>query len=352
MKKQQKARAHLARAQELIGQGTLAFGGMKSRWEAEDLTRVTLMDPGIDGINPEPCVFEDHKGLRLAIHLPALNENQMAAITAEVQILQRLSKTSRNIMQIDKFTILDERIDASLVLAYENADLPLYDYCHNDTYPFSSDSTTRMYISHEIANGLAELHAKSWIHGNLAVRNVSVTNPDSKFPIIKLFNVSLPVCKNLIFHEGHSLPTHENYYLEHAPERITEDDYTSNAEADIYRLGMVMYYICHKTRPWSNVQHLTTIIESITSGERPPINLDYNQISTHKQALSTLEQVIKDCWHQDPARRPTVQAIVEKLGNYAKHVPSLLEREIYGRPQRHMPSIKKRMTGPYVRQKG
>ncbi|CAB4421509.1 unnamed protein product [Rhizophagus irregularis] len=89
-----------------------------------------------------------------------------------------------------------------------------------------------------------------------------------------------------------------------APEIFQGHEYTE--ASDIYSFGMIMWELMTGRRPfWDEIHDLELIIK-ICDGLRPPIVTN---------APKGYIELMKECWHSDPNKRPTVEAIYTIVDN-------------------------------------
>jgi hypothetical protein len=69
--------------------------------------------------------------------------------------------------------------------------------------------------------------------------------------------------------------------------------------------SVVLWEIATRRRPWKDTKR-SEIIERVKKGERPPI-LDSDKWS------KAFRELVEDCWHQDPKKRPSFRAIHKRL---------------------------------------
>ncbi|RGB25143.1 kinase-like domain-containing protein [Rhizophagus diaphanus] len=74
----------------------------------------------------------------------------------------------------------------------------------------------------------------------------------------------------------------------------------SQAEADIYSFGMIMWGLTSGCKPFHNVKHDHNLIYKILDGERPKITEDTPECYAN---------LMKSCWDPNPKKRPTIKEI-------------------------------------------
>jgi serine/threonine protein kinase len=101
-----------------------------------------------------------------------------------------------------------------------------------------------------------------------------------------------------------STDNEENYgiipYM--APEILQGQKYTK--ASDIYSFGMIMWEFMTGRRPFWDRNHDIELIIDICDGLRPPIVTN---------APEGYIELMKECWHSDPDKRPTADDIHEKV---------------------------------------
>ncbi|PKB99390.1 kinase-like protein [Rhizophagus irregularis] len=87
-----------------------------------------------------------------------------------------------------------------------------------------------------------------------------------------------------------------------APEIFKGKKYTK--ESDIYSFGMIMWEFMTSRRPFWNRSHDAELIIEICDGLRPPIVTN---------APEGYIELMKECWHSDPNKRPIAADIYDRV---------------------------------------
>mmetsp|Transcript_42128 Transcript_42128/g.51145 ORF Transcript_42128/g.51145 Transcript_42128/m.51145 type:complete len:317 (-) Transcript_42128:481-1431(-) len=91
-----------------------------------------------------------------------------------------------------------------------------------------------------------------------------------------------------------------------APELLTQSAF--NEKVDVYAFGIMLNELIEKVRPWAELEgspdFFFALKEKVLAGERPAI-----PVSTPRK----LQVLIKDCWHQESALRPSFADIQRRL---------------------------------------
>ncbi|KAL3873889.1 hypothetical protein ACJMK2_036968 [Sinanodonta woodiana] len=152
-----------------------------------------------------------------------------------------------------------------------------------------SARATFVHISYGISNGLAYIHSKGFVHGQLQLSAILLCGPHM---VPKLCDVNvLPYYKDR---------KHEKCIYHTAPEVIKDGTY--GQKADVYSYGILLWelwYGRHTTRS----KDLSEL--SVCSGERPT----FENIRPPK----LVENLIAMCWNGDQDRRPTAKEVYKCL---------------------------------------
>lgn len=93
-----------------------------------------------------------------------------------------------------------------------------------------------------------------------------------------------------------------------SPELIKHENYSFSS--DIYSLAILLWELWygHHAYTESDYTELTTfkLLQAVSTGYRPKLTWKYSPIKE-------LQEVITDCWHDVPSRRPSAQEVGNKL---------------------------------------
>ncbi|CAI2186756.1 5690_t:CDS:2, partial [Funneliformis geosporum] len=81
--------------------------------------------------------------------------------------------------------------------------------------------------------------------------------------------------------------------------------------SDIYSFGIIMWTLSAGIRPWCNRPHDLELATLICLGNRPEI---------FEGTPNVYSQLMKQCWHPDPLKRPTASHLYELLGNWVSAI--------------------------------
>jgi hypothetical protein len=97
-----------------------------------------------------------------------------------------------------------------------------------------------------------------------------------------------------------------------APEHISELS-SYNEACDIYSLGMVLFELCTRLRPWEDLDSMAQIVAQVMGGQRP-------EVPESIAVPEDLRQLMGQCWTQDPLDRPTARQVCAKLRSSGQRI--------------------------------
>jgi serine/threonine protein kinase len=145
----------------------------------------------------------------------------------------------------------------------------------------------KIYILHNISNGLHQIHRQGLIHRNLHSGNILRLKYETSITDIGLCKPA-DALENKVYGV---LP-----YM--APEILRGQNYTK--ASDIYSFGIIMYEVISGLLPYHNVSHNKNLAIKVCQGFRPRFNIKVPQLILH---------LIKQCLDANPLIRPTADTI-------------------------------------------
>ena len=103
----------------------------------------------------------------------------------------------------------------------------------------------------------------------------------------------------------------------HAPEVINSKTY--DTRSDVYAYGIILWELAARTNPFAEILWMTQIEDSVKSGIRPTLDLDWPK---------PYIDLMTECWAQDPRLRPSFKGILIRIRNF-------VDRQLNERQQSH-----------------
>ncbi|KAF9203807.1 hypothetical protein BGZ49_006027 [Haplosporangium sp. Z 27] len=271
----------------------------------EEFTRLVLNTyvPGCFGKVHAGRWKEYDVGLRQPI-------GDIAAVEREVTLLYKLRHCPQ-ILHLHGYT-LDLNTSVPYLVLQHNEHGSLHSYLTN--FHLHLTWTDRYNLALDISLGLRYLHIKGCKHRHLHSASVLIDTNGSA--VLSDFGSSKD--SEVISSREH---TTRMAYL--APERLSRNNTRYSTECDIYSLGMVLWEISSGRPPFDdiltpqNIQNgaLTSLAQNIVAGrrERPVVDVD-----------PIYEDIYTRCWHPDPLERPSVEWVIQRLGELLRPQTSSL----------------------------
>ena len=158
------------------------------------------------------------------------------------------------------------------------------------------DFAKKLQIMLESAAGMQYLHDSNPVilHRDLKSDNLLVTNDWS----IKVADFGLSR-----FRSDQKVMTQVGTPMWMAPEVIMGEKYTE--KADVYSFGIIIWEILTRLEPYEDKEAMQIVVEVVNNQLRPTMPPGYDDCP--------LLPLMRDCWAQDPQKRPTFKIVGERL---------------------------------------
>ncbi|KZT35160.1 kinase-like protein, partial [Sistotremastrum suecicum HHB10207 ss-3] len=203
-------------------------------------------------------------------------------------------------------------------------------------YVNKNPEVDRIALMIDIADGIAYLHAKGIVHGDLKGSNVFITN--GRRAVLADFGMSRLEEIDAVFTSS-SIHSSTSYNLRGtvrymAPELLVDETTRHTQAADMWAFGCVVLEIICGTLPYAQWNKDPQIIHRIGTGEFPQHAadlllggpLDYKECITRLDSFNTGQIRFKehlkfwivccDCWSPNPRQRPSALSMASILKTY------------------------------------
>ncbi|XP_076888186.1 serine/threonine-protein kinase 12-like [Bidens hawaiensis] len=164
---------------------------------------------------------------------------------------------------------------------------------------------TALKFAMDIARGMNYLHEnkpEQIIHRDLEPSNI--LRADSGHLKVADFGISelLKVTKKV--KQEKLMSYHDTTWRYVAPEVFRNEDY--DTKVDVFSFALILQEMIEGEQPFFN-KNEDDVPKAYVSKERPPFN------APSKSYAHGLRELIEECWHEDPAKRPTFRKIISRL---------------------------------------
>jgi len=192
-----------------------------------------------------------------------------------------------------------------------------------------------------LARGLAYLHSKEIVHGDVKSQNVLLeTNLNPllcDFGMTKLLDGDYSASSSALLNGSGSLR-----WL--APELMTGSGQLKRKESDLYAFSMTITEILTGQTPFPGLNYFY-LANQVISGTRP----QSQPREREGQDFDMLWKVAETCWDSDPTKRPSANAVVATLTGKEAEAAIPQSPEVTGPPlQRSIPWISSCVRAPFT----
>ncbi|KAH3745216.1 proto-oncogene serine/threonine-protein kinase mos [Pelomyxa schiedti] len=167
-----------------------------------------------------------------------------------------------------------------------------------------------LWLLMEAACGIRQLHNLGIIHCDLKPGNIlvtkDITSKIADMGLSKILIKALDICVPIDHFEGTA-----NYTAPELSLPLFSGLYQgATRAADIFSFGMIIYEVISRCIPFNEL-NTDQIHAEIAHGNRPDLQCLRKKT---KQPLPRLLDLIERCWNQDPGERPSIDYIIDQLG--------------------------------------
>ncbi|KAH0582271.1 hypothetical protein H2248_011911 [Termitomyces sp. 'cryptogamus'] len=185
-----------------------------------------------------------------------------------------------------------------------------------DILSFLNDNpnVNRRLLVSDVASGVAFLHSREIVHGDLKAANILVN--ELQRATITDFGLSA-VCDPSILHwASHSTAASKGGSVRwQAPELFDDvsDELVHNSKAsDVYAFSCVAYEIFTEKLPFFELGKLeATVLHHVKTGGRPSCPTDLSPAWLPLRLTRSLWTLMQSCWHTNPEKRPSIDTVVD-----------------------------------------
>ena len=173
------------------------------------------------------------------------------------------------------------------------------------------DSKRRIKFARHIASGLKYAHRKNVVHLDLKPANILVTLATDECKI-----GDFGCCKELDENTQPTTPTKSNLtgtYSYRAPELLRDE--TATIKADIYSLGICLWQMVARRRPYGNENHQVIIFNVVAYNLRPTIQTHFDNVEARYTEVMTM------CWDNCADKRPLASEVYEYFKDLSTSKP-------------------------------
>ncbi|XP_077988443.1 leucine-rich repeat serine/threonine-protein kinase 1-like [Glandiceps talaboti] len=178
------------------------------------------------------------------------------------------------------------------------------DLVRGSVYGTLLDQVLTFKIALQVAKALVYLHQQDVVYCDLKSDNVLVWSLDVDAPVnAKISDYGISRISSPQGVQGSDgTPGFQ------APE--VRPGITYNEKADIFSYSMLLFELTSGLRPYDQVVRTIEITKAVRNGRRPAFKEHGIEMNCPE-----LENLMKDCWHNSPIKRPSAKTIVKRMKN-------------------------------------
>ncbi|KAK7438607.1 hypothetical protein VKT23_017941 [Stygiomarasmius scandens] len=248
----------------------------------------------------------------------ALLDGQVVALK-RMRIFQRDSGTPRTRRRFCREALVWRQLNNTFIVPFLGIDAETFPSYLCMVSPWMRHGTILKHIGehgrahvdnrlHEIAQGLAYLHSRNIIHGDLRGANILINDNWQACLTdfgLTVFDDITPVSFTSR-REGSARWMAPELFV---PESFGLDRFRLTTKTDVYAFGCVCFELYTGRSPFSEFAHDTAVMLKVVKGERPKRPTGENEMEDE------LWDVVDRCWKQEHQERQTAAELVECIGN-------------------------------------
>ncbi|KAG6824283.1 hypothetical protein H0H92_007345 [Tricholoma furcatifolium] len=178
-----------------------------------------------------------------------------------------------------------------------------------------NQSSNRVLLSIDVAQGLEFLHKNHIVHGDLKGGNILVN--ESGRACVADFGLSSVSDREILAWTSYSSVASRGGTVRwQAPELFNldgEEEVHNTKASDIYAWAFVAYEIFTGEVPFAHLFRDATIVNRVLAGERPARPANPSLSWSAWGLTEDIWKLMETCWNSDPAQRPNVSVVIERL---------------------------------------